>query len=90
MRAPLSQLASDVMADPQAAKAMRQWIDNPATPLDLTVTRPGGTRQSVRITRRATLTATHGVQPIVRSLSWQQRICRFGQELLALIINPVG
>lgn len=90
MRAPLSQLASDVMADPQAAKVMRQWIDNPATPLDLTVTKPDGTRQFVRVTHRATLTATHGMQPVVGSLSWPQRIYRFGQELLALIINPVG
>jgi hypothetical protein len=88
MRAPVSNLAKELLADPESARQLRSWANSNRDFCLISFTDENEQVKQIRATRLNTITATHGFRPVKRTM--KQRIQNFFDQLLGVLINPFG
>lgn len=88
MRAPVSKLAKDLLANPESARQLKNWVYSDRDCCLIQHTDGNGQVKQIKATRLNTTTATHGFEPVKRTT--KQKIQDFFDQFLGVLINPFG
>lgn len=88
MRAPVSKLAKDLLANPESARQLKNWVDSNRDSCLISHTNENGQVNQIKATRLNTTVATHGFEPDKRTA--KQKVKDFFDQFLAVVINPFG
>lgn len=88
MSAPVSKLAKDLLANPESARQLKNWVDSNRDFCLINHTDENGQAKQIKATRLNTTTATHGFEPVKRTA--KQKIQDFFDQFLGVFLNPFG